>query len=113
LQWADADSAQAWYELLNHTEAPALLVLGSYRSDEAEESLFLQAWQPLTTSVFHKLESRQVAVEPLTREQCLEVASISGRESNGNRNVRTGGSAIFWNSCWGDPVSIVSPHSLV
>lgn len=76
LQWGDADSARAWHELLNHTEAPPLLVLASYRSDEADDSAFLQTWNQLTTSAFHRLEARTVTVQPLSQEQCLELATL-------------------------------------
>ena len=75
LQWGDADSARAWHELLNHTDAPPLLVLGSYRSDETDESLFLEAWGRLKASAFHRLESRTVSVQPLTQDECLELAA--------------------------------------
>lgn len=73
LQWGDADSARVWQELLVHDEAPPLLMLGSYRSDEAGGSTFLQTWNQLKQSTFHKLETRQVTVSALTQEQCLEL----------------------------------------
>ena len=76
LQWGDADSARAWHELLNQDDTPPLLVLASYRSDEADESPFLQAWKQQTTSVFHRISDRTVAVESLTAEECLEVAAL-------------------------------------
>ena len=76
LQWGDADSARAWHELLNHSDAPPLLILGSYRSDEADDSPFLQTWEQLTTSAFHRIESQAVTVEPLSADECLELATL-------------------------------------
>ena len=76
LQWGDADSARAWHELLNHNEAPGLLVLGSYRSDEARDSSFLQTWEKLTKSAFHCVSTHSLSVQPLSRSECLALATL-------------------------------------
>jgi serine/threonine protein kinase/tetratricopeptide (TPR) repeat protein len=44
LQWGDADSAAAMKEILASSSAPTAFFLGSYRSDEAEDSPFLTTW---------------------------------------------------------------------
>lgn len=75
LQWGDADSSRAWYELLNPNASLPLLMLGSYRSDEVKNSPFLENWNQLTTSVFHQLEIRTIAVNPLSLEECLQLAT--------------------------------------
>lgn len=76
LQWADVDSARAWVEMLTPPDPAPLLFLGSYRSDEAAESSFLQTWKELTAQERRRVVSREVSVEPLTRAQCMELASI-------------------------------------
>ncbi len=76
LQWADADSAQAWVEVLTGVDAPALLFLGSYRSDEVAESPFLQTWNRLACGESRHLDSLEIGVEPLSRAQCIELAAI-------------------------------------
>ena len=76
LQWADADSAYAWTELLTGDDPPAVLFLGGYRSDEAKDSSYLQTWRQRTEQGFRRVNSRRVQVEPLTREQCIELAVI-------------------------------------
>jgi hypothetical protein len=43
LQWGDIDSAHMLAHVLNSPEAPPLLFVGAYRSDEADSSEFLQA----------------------------------------------------------------------
>lgn len=72
LQWGDADSAAALVDILKPPEAPAMLLLGSYRSDEADESPFLQEWNR------HKSAASQAVVEiaPLTVEQCAALLSL-------------------------------------
>jgi predicted ATPase len=42
LQWGDADSVLPLRELVEPPEAPAMLVLGTYRADEVEHSPFLR-----------------------------------------------------------------------
>jgi eukaryotic-like serine/threonine-protein kinase len=76
LQWGDADSAQVLVELLTVSDAPSLLFLGSYRSDEADDSPFLQTWQRLTTQTSRHVSTRRVTVQPLNREQCVDLAAI-------------------------------------
>ncbi len=47
LQWGDADSAEVMFELLRPPDAPLMLFIGTYRSDETEGSAFLAAWKDL------------------------------------------------------------------
>ncbi len=75
LQWGDTESAQALMGMLTDEAAPSLLFLGSYRSDETEESPFLQTWQRIAETNPGKLETTHVKVEPLTLSQCIDLAT--------------------------------------
>nr|MBC8356324.1 protein kinase [Planctomycetota bacterium] len=72
LQWGDADSAEVLVELLSPPDPPAVLLLGSYRSDEAGQSPFLQEWERRSDEQDGQLSGRRVEVTPLTEEQCAE-----------------------------------------
>ena len=67
LQWGDADSAQAMFEVLRPPEPPVILFLGSYRRDEAEDSAFLREWNQLPVRHEVTMPSREVSVGPLSR----------------------------------------------
>jgi tetratricopeptide (TPR) repeat protein len=73
LQWGDADSAEALFEVLRPPDAPVVLFLGTYRSDEAETSPFLHRWEERKRNPDVQLECREVAVGPLSEEQCAEL----------------------------------------
>lgn len=75
LQWGDAGSATALMEVLTQQPAPAVLLLGSYRKDEEQESDFLNCWKQLAAADFRSLPERLIEVGPLTSQQCLEIAA--------------------------------------
>ena len=74
LQWGDADSAEALFEVLRPPEAPAVLFLGTYRSDEAADSAFLKKWNELQAKYDVRFDDHEIKVAALTDEQCAEVA---------------------------------------
>jgi serine/threonine protein kinase/tetratricopeptide (TPR) repeat protein len=74
LQWGDTESAQALMGMLTDDAAPKVLFLGSYRSDETEESPFLQTWQRIEAGNSGKPEETHVIVQPLTLSQCIDLA---------------------------------------
>jgi len=87
LQWGDADSAGVLYRLLAPPEAPAVLLLGTYRSDEVAESPFLQQWEVLNGTGEAAITQREIAVGPLSEPQC--VAMVVARTGIDNESIRS------------------------
>ncbi len=90
LQWGDVDSAALLVELLRPPDAPVLLFLGTYRSEDRETSPFLRAVfdaqglsknQNQTSSSESRLDCRVLAVELLAHEEASALASALLKES--------------------------------
>lgn len=71
LQWGDGDSAEVLYDILSPPGPPQVMLMGSFRSDEAEASSFLQEWSRLNSVRSATFEAIDVQVEPLSAEECL------------------------------------------
>jgi serine/threonine protein kinase/tetratricopeptide (TPR) repeat protein len=102
LQWGDADSAMLLFEVLRPPEAPAVLFLGSFRSDEAATSPFLTAWEELKQQHNVTLAHRDIKVGPLSVEDCTAlVISLLERDTELVRrramqfHAETGGNAYL------------------
>ena len=79
LQWGDRDSAELLLDVLEHPDAPSLLIFATFRSDEAEASPFLQAWKSRTLVSHSSFSQTDIQLKPLTLEQCIElVVAIIG-----------------------------------
>ncbi|MFI5459430.1 MAG: protein kinase [Isosphaerales bacterium] len=86
LQWGDSDSAEALFETLRPPEAPQVLLLCTYRSDETEGSAFLRTWKELQRKHDVRLAEREVKLAPLTVEECTElVIGLLGKDNDGIR----------------------------
>ncbi len=91
LQWAGADSAELLADVLRPPDAPALLLIAAYRSDEAESSPFVRAFRAempvrdLEVAELTSEESRQLAAALLgDSDDWREVANMIADESGGN-----------------------------
>ncbi len=74
LQWGDADSAEVLIDVLAGDNAPRLLLLGSYRSDEADDSSFLRRWKELQANpAGSPIQTEQIPVGPLSLEHCVKL----------------------------------------
>ncbi|WP_437337918.1 serine/threonine-protein kinase [Sorangium sp. So ce394] len=74
LQWGDADSARLLAELLSPPDAPRLLLIACYRSDEAERCAAVGELRRLATRCGAAVEIRELTVEPLSYEQAMRLA---------------------------------------
>ena len=82
LQWGDVDSAAALFEVLRPPAAPAVLFVGSYRSDEADDSPFLTEWAARQRQNGVHFADRPVDVGPLDLDQAARlVANVVGRDN--------------------------------
>ncbi|MBL8808775.1 MAG: AAA family ATPase, partial [Planctomycetaceae bacterium] len=73
LQWGDVDSAAALFEVLRPPDAPHVLFLGSFRSDEADNSPFLGEWSSQQQKSGIDLHDQFVNVGPLTLEDSTQL----------------------------------------
>ena len=94
LQWGDADSAEVLAAMLNPPNSPALLLLGSFRSDEMDDSPFLREWREHLETTGNTVHVRNVAVEPLTEDQCFELVRARLGE-NYSEEMREQASLLF------------------
>jgi serine/threonine protein kinase len=75
LQWGDVDSAALVTSLLQPPDAPPLLLISSYRSEEAQNSPALQALLQAVPAPNTNFLWRQLAVEPLGSEAAARLAT--------------------------------------
>ena len=74
LQWGDLDSARFLAELLSPPAAPPLLLVLSYRSDEAAHSPCLEALRQLLEPLSWTVPPVEVALPPLSPEESARLA---------------------------------------
>ncbi len=73
LQWGDSDSAEALFEVLRPPESPLIFFVGTFRSDEAASSPFLNKWHELQRKHDVPFPHQNVTVGPLTLDICIEL----------------------------------------
>jgi serine/threonine protein kinase len=70
LQWADADSTALLEDLLRPPDAPPLLLIASFRSEEIESKPFLKSLLRHTGSPV----CRELSIDPLTHDEARDLA---------------------------------------
>jgi len=83
LQWGDEDSARLLADLLAPPDAPALLVIGSYRSDEGAASPMLRELQRLYDRPGMRGDVRNLFVPPLEHKQAEQLALLRMGRNDG------------------------------
>ncbi|MGP0063866.1 MAG: serine/threonine-protein kinase PknK [Isosphaeraceae bacterium] len=76
LQWGDVDSALLLSDLLCSPQSPAMLFLGSFRSEDEGRSPFLNEIRKSIAEGSPRLEHRDLVVEPLTQSEARELALV-------------------------------------
>jgi GTPase SAR1 family protein len=95
LQWGDVDSAELVSDILRPPDAPALLFIAAYRSDEAAGSPFVRALR-------EEFPTRDIEVGQLTLDESRQLAAdLLGDSVPGGRDVanmiadESGGNPFF------------------
>ena len=87
LQWGDVDSAGLLADLVRPPDAPRMLLLGSYRSEDVESSLCLQALSEAYSKGQYLPHREELAVESLTETESTQLAlMLLGREDDASRS---------------------------
>ena len=100
LQWGDVDSADLLTYVVRGPDAPSLLFIASYRSDEVNSSPFLRAF--LTEETTRQVNPRELTVEQLSAEESRRLAAAllktrapQYEEAAANIAAEAGGSPFF------------------
>jgi serine/threonine protein kinase/tetratricopeptide (TPR) repeat protein len=101
LQWGDEDSAALLAEILRQPDAPALLLIATYRSEEATSSAALRRLLPDQELASGNADVRHLAVTELTPEQSIELAAMLRA-----RGAAVGGGDVIVREAGGNPFLI-------
>lgn len=100
LQWGDASSATVLYQLVSDDAESAILLLGTYRSDEANSSPFIAEWEKQREAAGIQPTQRTIKVGPLSETQC--VTMVVARVGLDTRDIRRR-AADLYHSTGGNP----------
>jgi eukaryotic-like serine/threonine-protein kinase len=82
LQWGDLDSAALLSEILRPPDPPQLLLIASYRSDEADTNPILKTLLSARTSTNQAVQMREVSIDELSQANARKlVAELLGKGS--------------------------------
>ncbi len=83
LQWGDEDSARLLSDIVTPPDAPALLVIGSYRSDEGAASPMLRELARLYERPGMRGDVRNLFIPPLGHKQAEQLALLRMGRNDG------------------------------
>ena len=114
LQWGDGNSAEALLRVLSPPENATVLLLGSFRSDEAENSAFLAKWRSLAEQSDRPSSSaaistaaiatHEIAVGPLSRDECSRL--VHARVGEKGSSIGERATEVIYNATGGNPYLI-------
>jgi len=76
LQWGDVDSAILLSDLVCSPQSPPLLLIGCFRLEDADQSVFLREIRRSIAQKPGNLNHRELSVEPLTQAEAREMALV-------------------------------------
>ena len=76
LQWGDEDSAMLGIELLKPPNPPRLLLLATIRTEDADNSQFLNKLNLLVEQMIEAPEFESISVDKLSREESIRLADM-------------------------------------
>lgn len=76
LQWGDVDSANLLNELLEPPDPPLLLLIGAYRSEDADRSACLETLRHTAEGKEGAVSRTRISLAPLNRDECVELAVV-------------------------------------
>jgi serine/threonine protein kinase len=81
LQWGDVDSTILLSDLICSPQSPAMLLIGCFRLEDAEQSVFLREMRRSIAQKPGNLNHRELSLEPLTAAESREMAlALLGRD---------------------------------
>jgi hypothetical protein len=102
LQWGDVDSAALLEDLLRPPDPPTLLLIGCYRSEDAQTSPLLKTILPKRLAADRSLEMRDILVGELSpseaHELALELVGVEPQDRRGRAEAiarESGGNPFF------------------
>jgi serine/threonine protein kinase len=98
LQWGDLDSAALLSEILRPPDAPRLLLIGSYRSEEIDKSIFLRSLSSYQSAYDEKGASYEINIDALSalEAQKLATALLGAERARVEVIVRESGGSPFF-----------------
>jgi serine/threonine protein kinase len=90
LQWGDADSADLLADLVRPPDAPRMLLLASYRSEDIEASVCLQELHEAYQRGRNQPHREELAVDALTQDEATQLAlMLLGRDNESSQVLAT------------------------
>lgn len=76
LQWGDLDSVELLKEILQPPDAPRMLLIGCYRSEEVESSQFLQAFFSIQGALDKRFQYFEIDIKGLSKLEAKQLAAL-------------------------------------